>query len=263
MNPAVLNIIRSELDKYVKENNRKSLILGVSGGIDSTLVAALARPICDSQKIPLIGRSLPSTTNKTGEIDRARLVGEAFCDDFIEVPIDTVWASLNILINANEPETAEDRKRNVRLGNRKARIRMIYLYDVAFANDGMVLSTDNLTEYLLGFWTLHGDVGDFGMIQNLWKTEVYELSRQLVLELNGKQAEALQLCIDAIPTDGLGITNSDLDQLGAATYPDVDSLLLGWLYNQDNQGHPVIQRHLKSAFKRDNPHNIPRKILLG
>jgi len=57
----------------------------------------------------------------------------------------------------------------------KARIRMILLYDLAGGNDGMVLSTDNYTEYLLGFWTLHGDVGDFGMIQSLWKTEVYDM----------------------------------------------------------------------------------------
>jgi NH3-dependent NAD+ synthetase len=82
---------------------------------------------------------------------------------------------------------------------------------------------------MVGFWTLHGDVGDFGLIQNLWKTDVYDLSKWIQDKSMGIQADALKACIEATPTDGLGITNSDLDQLGASTYNEVDKILKTWL----------------------------------
>ena len=94
----------------------------------------------------------------------------------------------------------------IRAGNIKARLRMTYLYDKANKYNGMVLSTDNLTERNLGFWTLNGDVGDFGFLQELWKTEVYGLSKSI-------GTESVMACVNAIPTVGLGITDSDIDQL--------------------------------------------------
>jgi NH3-dependent NAD+ synthetase len=167
---------------------------------------------------------------------------------------------------------------------------MVHLYDLAYRTRGMVLSTDNYTELMVGFWTLHGDVGDYGLIQNLWKTEVYDLSNWLCnrVELSNGQSKALRDCVNAVPTDGLGITSSDLDQLGASTYGEVDKILKTWLvedidsfswdnflfypgriedyeefskYRESLKGHPVVQRHLKSIFKRNNPYNIPRNRL--
>lgn len=269
--------IRGDLYKYIRKNNIKALVLGVSGGIDSTLCAALARPVCDELGIKLIGRSLPTATNKDGEVNIARMVGEAFCHDFAEVPIENYFINANKICLDNG-QTDQDRKEKIRLGNIKARLRMMFLYDLAQKNDGMVLSTDNYTELQVGFWTLHGDVGDFGMIQNYWKTEVYAISRWLVA--NEKIGNvALQASIDAVPTDGLGITSSDLEQLGAKTYDEVDAILQEYFdlkkivlvscveYEvvdrfknriRELENHPVIQRHLKTEFKRNNPYNIPR-----
>lgn len=138
----------------------------------------------------------------------------------------------------------------------------------------MVLSTDNYTELLLGFWTLHGDVGDFAPIQNLWKTEVYDLAWKFVglyrAEKSFDKADALIACIEAVPTDGLGITNSDLDQIGASSYDEVDDLLKQYLDVKDKKGqkvygatiqkleaHPVIKRYNATHFKRNNPYNLP------
>lgn len=271
--------IRKQLREYIINNEIKSLVLGISGGIDSTICAALARPVCDELKIPLIGRSLPTATNKKDEVERAKMVGEAFCHDFAEIPIDGYFTAANKICFDNG-QTDQDRKEKIRLGNIKARLRMMFLYDLAQKNDGMVLGTDNYTELMVGFWTLHGDVGDFGMIQNYWKTEVYGMSKYLV-DIEERGREAIQLCIDAIPTDGLGITSSDLEQLGAKTYDEVDRILqeyfdlsnliqinfkgVNWeivtrlkLRINELEKHPVIQRHLKTEFKRNNPYNIPR-----
>jgi NAD+ synthetase len=265
----------------------------VSGGVDSALVVAIARPVCNNLGIKLIGRSLPATSNKIDEIKRADAVGTSFCTDFDVTPITDPAQSIYNNISVDYSIKEDEKFNKIALGNIKARVRMILLYDLAYRTRGMVLGTDNLTEYFLGFWSLHGDVGDYGMIQNLWKTEVYDLSKWVCdheLTASGGVYDfkglALMSCVEAIPTDGLGITSSDLDQLGAPTYLDVDKTLKTWLtydvdsfywdeylkydgriqdpeeffkYRNSLKDHPVVQRHIKSGFKRNNPLNLKRE----
>lgn len=256
--------IQNELRVYLQKSKLKSLILGVSGGVDSALTAALAKPVCYELELRLFCRSITISTNKPDEIYRAKLIGEAFGHDFREVHLSDTFEKIipGIIEDYNQTDTDEFSYK-IRQGNVKARMRMIYLYDLAGKHNGMVLSTDNYTELLLGFWTLHGDVGDYGMIQNIWKTEVYEMAEYLVANYEDEhQANALKACIEAVPTDGLGITNSDLDQIGASSYQEVDKILISYLKDQDNSEilkHKVVQRKLGSEYKRTNPFNIPRE----
>lgn len=292
-----IEYLREELLCYIKNNKLKSLVLGISGGIDSALVAALAKPVCDKLNIPLIGRSITIATNKCDEIERANMVGNAFCTDFKEVNLTHLYHNMCndgidevvIEVKDNTPDVIHNNK--IRKGNIKARIRMMYLYNLASAYKGMVLSTDNYTELLVGFWTIHGDVGDYGMIQQYWKGEVYAMASHIATEIvtdninHGYKADALLACIKAVPTDGLGITNSDLDQLGASTYDEVDMILKTWLTDDEDsfeydeylkykdriknyhdfvkyrgtlKDHPVIQRHIGTDFKRNLPINVSR-----
>ncbi len=256
--------IRKQLRQYLQNSGLKSLVLGQSGGIDSALSTVLATPVCQELDVELISRSITIITNKPDEIERAADIGKYFSTDF--APIDLTDSFEGIATAMTEDYTIADRNQHafkIRMGNIKARMRMIYLYDLASKHQGMVLSTDNYTELLLGFWTLHGDVGDYGMIQNLWKTEVYAMARYLASEMeNPDHANALLACVSAVATDGLGITNSDLDQIQASSYEEVDQLLIQMLKNPDKLGelanHPVIQRKNNSEFKRNNPYNIPR-----
>jgi NAD+ synthetase len=257
--------IRRELKQYIKKSKLQSIIVGISGGIDSALCTVLAFDVCKELNIPLIGRSLTIETNKPEEICRASAIGKSFTTDFKEVDLTNQFKIIAEMISSLEgPENAEDYSYKIRRGNMKARTRMVYLYDLAGKHKGMVLSTDNYTELLLGFWTLHGDVGDYGMIQNLWKTEVYEMSRFLASTMNEEPKKALLDCVEAVATDGLGITNSDLDQIKASSYEEVDQILLK-LFDKNGLGefadHPVIQRKISSEFKRNNPYNIPRKLI--
>ena len=255
--------IRSQLKEYIKNSGLKSLVVGVSGGIDSALCVVIAKNVCDQLGIPLIGRSITIETNKPDEINRAEAIGKHFVTDFKEVNLTDGFKGLAELVtedDAKSDTTSVDYK--IRRGNIKARTRMVYLYDLASKHKGMVLSTDNYTELLLGFWTLHGDVGDYGMIQNLWKTEVYEMSRFLANDMEEGAKKALLDCVEAVATDGLGITNSDLDQIQADSYEEVDQILLK-LFDPKGpaefKDHPVIKRKINSEFKRENPYNIPRK----
>jgi NH(3)-dependent NAD(+) synthetase len=162
---------------------------------------------------------------------------------------------------------------------------MMYLYDLAGLKHGLVMSTDNRTEYQLGFWTIHGDVGDFDPIQGLWKTEVYELAEWLVDFYftdgdDASKAVAIRESMKLTPTDGLGISNSDLEQIGAKSYNDVDRLLktLVCKASQENSrlqdelteelGRDVVgkvlERHIKSKFKRLlSPIIVPREKYAG
>ena len=83
--------IREVMGDYVRRCNLKSLVLGISGGIDSALCAALLRPVCLEAGIPLIGRSITIETNKKVEIDRSIAVGETFCTDFTHVDLTDIF----------------------------------------------------------------------------------------------------------------------------------------------------------------------------
>lgn len=77
----VFNVLVDKTAEYVTSNNLKVMVLGISGGIDSTVVAAICHEVSKKTGIPLIGRSLP-IKNKSDEFDVSKLVGEAFCDEF-------------------------------------------------------------------------------------------------------------------------------------------------------------------------------------
>jgi len=188
----------------------------------------------------------------------------------------------------------------LQLGNIKARLRMVYLYNLASMYKGCVLDTDNRTEHELGFWTIHGDVGDLncGLI-HLWKTEVYELAefladiyytvaeRNELLQKDGKtyrmKADAICESIKLVPTDGNGVmSGGDCAQFGLDNYNQVDDVLKTMYFNNiedetekaneyirlidsyNEQGvDSVMVRHQNSAFKRLPQPIYPSKEKLG
>lgn len=295
----VFNILVKETSNYITRNRLNAMVLGISGGIDSTVVAAICHEVSKQTGIPLIGRSLP-IKNKEDEFDVSKLVGEAFCNDFKVVNLtDGYLAVYNSIIGGEENliscgDDAESKYQTpIANGNIQARLRMIYLYNLASIHKGLVMSTDNQTEYQLGFWTIHGDVGDFDPIQGLWKTEVYELAKWLIgyyyecgikkeVDADGARkicdmCEAIKKSMSLTPTDGLGISNSDLDQIGAKSYYDVDRVLqtLTCKASPENDklqdeltaelGPDVVgkitERHFKSRFKRlVSPIIVPREM---
>jgi NAD+ synthetase len=277
-------------EDYICSNNLKCMVLGISGGIDSTVVAAICHEVSKRTGVPLIGRSLPTKHNKEGEKSAALMVGKAFCNDFKEVSIKYPYdAYLDFLEGVDEDINP------IADGNIQARLRMIYLYNLASVYRGLVMDTDNLTENNLGYFTIHGDVGDFNPIGGLWKTEVFKLAEWLFNKYKNNdytyltKAEAMWASLQLKPTAGLGITDSDLDEIGADSYEQVDYILqeiLAWKKFKLKQGfyafshemtcddfledqqmldtpYPIIEavakRHFSSEFKRKQlPIKIPR-----
>mgnify|MGYP000925825293 CR=1 FL=1 len=274
----ILSIIRDSIRNYLSNNQLKSVVLGMSGGIDSALVASIVKPVCDELNIPLIGRSITIESNKGDEIDRSIKTGLAFCKDFDHIDLSIGYRLVIYDINRNNFKYDSDNfSSKIRNGNVKARLRMLTLYNLASLTGGIVMGTENLTEHYLGFFTIGGDeVSDFEPIKYLWKTEVYNLAEWMVnndLKTNIEK-EALQECIDANATDGLGISNTDLDQIlpdwrdrhsnTRSGYKEVDEIFIKLFTSDDNtfkelKNHPVIQRYLRSDFKRKRPICIERE----
>ena len=210
------------IKNYVSHNHIKVVVLGLSGGIDSTVVAAL----CKAGNIPLIGVSLPCSTNADVENDAAKAAGTEFCDTFKVVNLQEPYEVMEKFCT----EASGKEKTPISQGNIKARLRMITLYDIASKVGGIVMDTDNLTEHFLGFWTLHGDDADFNPIGGLWKHEVYSLARYMKENVY-KDSKALEQAIALMPTDGNGVKEGgDLGQIAPGkTYDDVDEILYAWV----------------------------------
>lgn len=251
--------IIKQTGEYCNKYNIKSLVLGLSGGLDSTVCAAILREVSKQYDVKLIGISLPCSTNSRIERSTAATCGDCFCDEYKEVNLQDLY-----LLTKAKCDTEIGESTRISQGNLKARLRMIMLYNTASINNGIVIDTDNLTEHYLGFFTIHGDVGDFKPIGKLWKTEVYELANY-VMDLYTKKLEdmeanralihenpgefnrcqfaesALRAAINIKPTDGNGVTEStnefqpssgDLDQIAPGyTYADVDKALKFIVYN--------------------------------
>ena len=140
------------LHDYLKKNGLKSMVLGISGGIDSSVCAVICREVCRRDStLSFFGVSLPCTTNTEGETSTADLIGKAFVQHFwvegMQNEFETIekWCQKNDCAGSSTP---------ISLGNIKARLRMIYLRNLAGLKRGISIGTSNLTEELTGFLQL-------------------------------------------------------------------------------------------------------------
>lgn len=230
--------IRQAIQQYFKENGLTYAIFGKSEGLDSSVIAGL---LSNLDEIKPIGVIMPCESDpEAGRI--AKLVLDHFQIPFIQVDITQEFHFLmgnlysmegvhgqlgSIIKHYGDPhllKTMAHRKARAS-GNIKARLRMITLYHIAQLTGGIVISTDNFSELWMGFWTLNGDVGDFGPIQQIWKgLEEYTIARSL-----GVPEES----INAVPTDGLDVVpgGTDEDQLGLP-YSDLDRVIIALIQNR-------------------------------
>ena len=237
---SVFETIVNTTSEYVKNCGLKAMVLGLSGGLDSTVCAAICKKVAEKTGAKLYGVSLPCSTNKEDENISADLAGIEFCDTYAKEEIQSAFECVEKLCDtvSHVPNS------KISQGNIKARLRMIALYDIASREKGIVIDTDNLTERFLGFFTINGDVGDLNPIGNLWKTEVYGLAEYMYKEIY-KDSSALKAAIEITPTDGNGVSGSDLDQIMPGyTYADVDAILMPWVTLDER----IKQSYLKDGF---------------
>lgn len=205
-----LKQVEQFLKDYLEKTHCKTYVLGISGGVDSSLCAALARNAVG--KDHLLCLILPIESNKKDEDDAKKLVEEL---DLNYVVVDNSAAFRSFIETNKKLGVTFDRST---LGNFKARLRMCTLYAYAQKYNGLVIGTDNADERYTGYFTKHGDGAcDILPIAHLLKGEVVEASKLLGVS---------DYLAERVPTASLFEGQTDETEMGV-TYKDLDNYILG------------------------------------
>ena len=202
----VVDIITRFIRKYVEKAGKKRVVIGLSGGIDSSVVLKLAVMALGKENVFSI--FLPEAATPLDEFEHSRLMAKITGVNYRMIDISQIVHSI----------VGKDEMDKIALGNIKARIRMIYLYKYANMLNALVCGTSNKTELLLGYFTKYGDGGsDFMPIGDLYQTQVYQIARYL---------EIPEEIINKPPTAGLWKGQTDEEELGLP-YEKIDRILYG------------------------------------
>jgi NAD+ synthase (glutamine-hydrolysing) len=158
---------------YVRKNGFSDVVIGMSGGIDSSLVAVIAADALGAEHVH--GVSMPSRYSSEGSKDDARLLAEALGIDFRTIPIEPAHAAFTEMLAPSFAGRPEDLAEE----NVQSRARGITLMALSNKFGWLVLATGNKSEMATGFSTIYGDmVGGYAVIKDVPKTLVYELCRE-------------------------------------------------------------------------------------
>ncbi len=203
------DLVRKLLTRFIyseiTRTGLKKAVLGISGGIDSALVAFLAAEALGRENV--LGVRMPYKTSSQDSLDHAQMVIDALQMPSLTIPITEMADGLI----AKFPDMS-----NMRKGNIMARCRMVTLYDQSEAFGGLVIGTGNKTEIMLGYSTLYGDGAHaINPIGDLYKAQIRQLSRAVGVP---------QPIIDKAPSADLWAGQTDEQELGF-TYEEADKLL--------------------------------------
>ena len=229
---ALQDNISAWIKNYAESAGMRTLVIGISGGIDSAVVSALcARTGLNTIAVTMPIRQRPDLHDLS--MRQGKWLGDNFDNvrhEIIDVtPVfDAFEARLNHYDNL------------LGMANSRSRLRMVTLYQIAQSTQGLVVGTGNKVEdFGVGFYTKYGDGGvDISPIGDCYKTQVWQMGRELGV---------LQEIIDAAPTDGLWDDGrTDQDQLGGLTYTELESAMrmdTGELVTDSPSMHDILNKY--------------------
>ncbi|MBI4641402.1 MAG: NAD+ synthase [Candidatus Tectomicrobia bacterium] len=228
INPRLVEkLLVNFIDNEVTKMGFHKVVVGLSGGIDSSLSAYLAATALGTKNV--LGVMMPYKTSSPESVEHAQRVVES-------LGIRSLVVDITPMIDAYFEKFPE--ADHVRRGNKMARERMTILHDQSAHEKALVLGTSNKTELLLGYGTLYGDMASaVNPIGDLYKTQVRQLARYIGVP------EAIIL---KKPSADLWFGQSDEDELGF-TYEEVDALLF-LLIDKRYAFEEVIEAGFKEEF---------------
>jgi NAD+ synthetase len=204
------------LGDYMRKSGFRDAVLGLSGGVDSSLVAALAAEAVGAEHV--VGVAMPSRYSSGHSLEDARALAQNLGIRFLEIPIDGPHRAFE---EALAPAFA-GREADVTEENVQARVRGTILMALSNKYGYLVLSTGNKSEIGVGYCTLYGDMaGGLAVISDVPKTMVYELARHL----NARAGRALipERVLTKAPSAELRPNQTDQDSL--PPYDVLDAIL--------------------------------------
>jgi NAD+ synthase (glutamine-hydrolysing) len=204
------------LRDYVEKNGFGEIVIGVSGGIDSAVTAALASEALGPDRVHCV--SMPSRYSSEETRRDARLLAEELGTPFLELPIEPVFeAFLQVLA-----EPFADREPDLTEENLQARIRGVLLMALSNKFGWLVVATGNKSELSVGYSTLYGDMaGGFALLKDVFKTDVFRLARHVNERAERELIPAS--IIERAPSAELRADQLDQDSL--PPYPALDRVL--------------------------------------
>jgi len=216
------------LQTYFKENNFKKAVIGLSGGIDSTLTLKIAIDALGNENVTAILMPENGVSSQEG-IKQSKMLCEFFNVEYHMQPINQLLLSFS---------TLPWKQNKTAYINTKARLRGIILYNYANTHDALVLGTSNKSEIMVGYGTKYGDLAaDVYVIADLYKTEVYKIAEYI-----GIPDEILKKKPSAELYDG----QTDEKELGGK-YKDIDNIL----EQMDLGEEELIGKGMNSALVRN------------
>jgi NAD+ synthase (glutamine-hydrolysing) len=204
------------LRDYVEKNGFRDVVVGVSGGIDSALVAALAAEALGPERVHCV--SMPSQFSSEATRTDARRLAESLGCPFVELPIEPIVEAFR----ATLAEPFGDREPDLTEVNVQARTRGVLLMALSNKFGWLLVATGNKSELSVGYATLYGDMaGGFALLKDVFKTDVFRLARHL----NTRAGRELipQSIVDRAPSAELRADQLDEDSL--PPYPALDRVL--------------------------------------
>ena len=203
----VSTIVKEFIRTYVKNSECTSVVLGLSGGVDSAVSAVLCKDTLGVKNVQCV--FLPDET--TPDLDRKHV--KLFVKTF-NIPC----REIEIAPFVESFRAALQQKKRMTLANIKPRVRMILLYEYANETRSLVCGTSNKSEILVGYFTKYGDGGvDFQPLGDLYKTQIYHLAKYLKIPAP---------IIKKPPTAGLWVGQTDEKEL-RMSYQTLDKILYG------------------------------------
>jgi NAD+ synthase (glutamine-hydrolysing) len=241
------------LRDYVDKNGFSEVVIGVSGGIDSALTAALAVEALGPERVHLV--SMPSRYSSEATRADARRLAELLGADFREIPIESVVEAYHAVL----AESFAGREHDLAEENLQARIRGTNLMALSNKFGWLLVATGNKSELSVGYATLYGDMaGGFALLKDVFKTDVFRLARHLN-ERGGRELIPSST-IERAPSAELRADQLDQDSL--PPYPELDRVLEAYVeldrsleeLSQDGFDPDVVQRAVamvdRAEYKR-------------
>jgi NAD+ synthase (glutamine-hydrolysing) len=229
---------------YVRKCGFEKVLIGLSGGIDSALVAAIATEALGPENV--MGITMPSPFSSKGSMEDSQQLAKTLGIEFKKIPISSLFESalknLNPFFEGKSADTTEE--------NLQARLRGLTLMALSNKLNRLVLSTGNKSEIAVGYCTLYGDMcGGLAVISDIPKVMVYQLAKHI--NRNGEIIP--EATITKAPSAELRPDQKDQDSL--PPYEILDEVLR--LYVEENQAPMDI---LKAGFDSVIVHDIVKKV---